>query len=65
MDLTNSHLLKKKEKKKWKDKTGKEKAISVLLGTKKAIGMIIRFFAKLFLVLFVLLFVIVLNLLFA
>ena len=48
---------KKKEKKKWKDKTGKEKAISVLLGTKKAIGMIIRFFAKLFLVLFVLLFV--------
>lgn len=44
-------------KKKWKEKTGKEKILTVLLGIKKAIGIIIRFFAKLFLVLFVLLFV--------
>ena len=56
-EVDTAEKVKKKEKKKWKDKTTSEKIISVLIGIKKALGVIIRFFAKSFLVLFVLLFV--------
>lgn len=54
-DSTSSS--KKVAKKKWKDKTNKEKVFTVFQIIKKAFGIIVRFFAKLFLVLFVLLFV--------
>lgn len=47
----------KKVKKKWKEQTGIERVLTVLKGIKKALGVIIRFFAKTLLVFFVLIFV--------